>query len=77
MTRDPVCNMMVDGQTARYNADYDGNTYLFCSAACKEDFLKNPAQYLKKRGIIARFLDWIAKGNKEKFHDTPPSCCGQ
>ncbi|UCC11780.1 MAG: YHS domain-containing protein [candidate division WOR-3 bacterium] len=76
MTRDPICGMEVDEQTDRYKTDYNGKTYLFCSTVCLESFQKNPSQYLKKRGIIARFLDWVAKGNKKEFHDTPPSCCG-
>lgn len=43
---DPVCHMNVGGEhadTTRYN----GKVYGFCSAICKESFLKNPEKFLK------------------------------
>ncbi len=39
---DPVCGMA--GDESRYAA-YGGNDYCFCSTACREEFLKNPAKY--------------------------------
>lgn len=44
---DPVCGM----NTAEFLNDtmqYEGNVYGFCSANCKEEFKKDPAQYAKK-----------------------------
>ena len=32
------------------NATYQGKVYYFCSVADREEFLKDPAAYLKKRG---------------------------
>lgn len=43
---DPVCGMSVDTQTARFAADYEGQTYYFCSPGCMRSFEKDPSQYL-------------------------------
>ncbi len=45
--KDPVCGMEVD-QTTEYKTDYNGKTYYFCSAECKETFESNPRKYAKK-----------------------------
>lgn len=45
--KDPVCEM----STADHLSDtiqYEGKVYGFCSTQCKEDFAKDPAQYLSK-----------------------------
>lgn len=39
---DPVCGMA--GDEGRRTA-YGGNDYHFCSAVCREEFMKNPAKY--------------------------------
>lgn len=44
-TTDPVCGMSIDS-TSTETAQYEGKTYGFCSASCKDDFLKDPAKYL-------------------------------
>jgi xanthine dehydrogenase accessory factor len=36
--RDPICGMMVETATARYVSQRNGETYYFCSFACKEQF---------------------------------------
>jgi Cu+-exporting ATPase len=47
MATDPVCGMKVDEKTSE-KATYDGKTYYFCSAACKETFNADPAQYVRR-----------------------------
>ena len=47
MAKDPICGMMVDEKTAKYKSDYEGNTYYFCAASCKNTFEKNPTKYAK------------------------------
>jgi Cu+-exporting ATPase len=42
---DPVCGMTVDSATTEYRSTHDGTTYYFCSAACKENFDKDPAKF--------------------------------
>jgi len=46
MLKDPVCGMEVD-QSTEYKTDYNGKTYYFCSARCKETFESNPRKYVK------------------------------
>ena len=46
-THDPVCGMVVHRATARNRAEHDGQTYYFCSGACKAKFMADPGQYLK------------------------------
>jgi Cu+-exporting ATPase len=46
MTRiDPVCNMQIDEKKAAGKSQYKGQTYYFCSAACKSEFDQDPEQY--------------------------------
>lgn len=44
---DHVCGMFVDPQAA-VSSHYKWQTYYFCSAACKENFDKEPLKYLEK-----------------------------
>jgi len=76
MTRDPVCGMSVDPDKAAFSSSYNANQFYFCNKACKTAFDDNPLSYIKKRGLFARFLDWIIKGNEKTFHYHPPNCCG-
>src|SRR3974390_2398836 len=43
---DPVCGMTVDPVTARGVAQFQGDTYCFCSPPCINRFLYEPAKYL-------------------------------
>ncbi len=47
VAKDPVCGMEVNEQTAEHKAAYNGKTYYFCSAGCKEAFEANPRKYAK------------------------------
>jgi Cu+-exporting ATPase len=47
MAKDPVCGMTVDEKKAAGTVIHGGNTYYFCSAACKATFEKAPAKYAK------------------------------
>lgn len=47
--KDPVCGMSVDPHTARHRAEFEGHTYYFCAARCREKFLADPASYLGER----------------------------
>ncbi len=38
MATDPVCGMQVDERQAAGQSDYQGQTYDFCSARCKQPF---------------------------------------
>ena len=56
--RDPVCDMLVDPSTAAH-ADYQGETYYFCSEHCKTAFVAAPQAYLMPVKADAK----IAVGN--------------
>jgi len=43
--RDPVCGMSVHADS-EYQSEYRGQIYYFCSAGCREKFLKSPADYV-------------------------------
>jgi YHS domain-containing protein len=43
---DPVCGMEVDPVTAAGQSEYQGQTYYFCSAGCKDAFDRNPESYI-------------------------------
>lgn len=49
MTKDPVCGMDVDEKKAPATLVYKGETYYFCTQACKRAFEKNPQKYVKRR----------------------------
>lgn len=43
---DPVCEMTVDVETARFKTDYNGVTYFFCASGCLRTFQENPAEFI-------------------------------
>jgi YHS domain-containing protein len=45
MAKDPVCGMQVGEQQAAGKTDYQGQTYYFCSAGCKQRFDQDPQRY--------------------------------
>ncbi len=44
MAKDPVCGMSVDEST-EFHSEYGGETFYFCSAACKSKFDDAPGRY--------------------------------
>jgi Cu+-exporting ATPase len=46
MEKDPVCGMDVDPHTAKHRAEFEGKTYYFCAAGCRQKFLSHPKQYI-------------------------------
>lgn len=45
MEIDPVCKMEIEPDHSTGESRYEGETYYFCSTACKDQFDANPAQY--------------------------------
>jgi len=50
---DPVCGMSVDPHTAQHRAEYQGRTWYFCSAHCREKFLAEPTRHLSDPAAAA------------------------
>ena len=44
MAKDPVCGMEID-EKKTMTSTVDGNTYYFCSEACKDKFDKEPGKF--------------------------------
>jgi P-type Cu+ transporter len=42
---DPICGMTIDKGATDLTAEYQGQTYYFCSASCRATFLADPAAY--------------------------------
>jgi YHS domain-containing protein len=42
---DPVCGMRIDPDDAVATVEYEGRTFYFCSEACRDGFLADPAAY--------------------------------
>jgi YHS domain-containing protein len=48
MTKDPVCNELIETRTAQrrgLTVDFDGQTFSFCSMDCKKEFERDPQKY--------------------------------
>jgi YHS domain-containing protein len=76
---DPVCGMRVIQGETKIVSIYDGNSYWFCTKACREAFDSNPLRYLKnksskRKSWFGRYLERIAKVNKKEFGKGCPKC---
>lgn len=49
MTKDPVCGMTVDNDSP-HRSTHAGQTYLFCSPACKTKFDREPERFAAPAG---------------------------
>jgi uncharacterized protein len=45
--KDPVCRMRVDRFLTPHRASFDGHTYYFCTAGCRDEFESNPEHYAR------------------------------
>jgi YHS domain-containing protein len=45
--KDPVCRMLVDSDTTKFQHKLGNKTFYFCSKRCQESFASNPAKYEK------------------------------
>ncbi len=43
---DPICGMSVNISAAKHRSEFQGQTYYFCCAGCKDRFDKQPEEYL-------------------------------
>ncbi len=76
MAKDPVCGMDVKEEGASHLQHFEHVTLYFCSKQCKEEYSRKSGTKTtaKKKGIIARFLEKLAKENEDSFGGKPPSC---
>jgi YHS domain-containing protein len=45
---DPVCGMTLKQGEVADTSNYQGKIYGFCGTGCKDEFVKNPGQYLSQ-----------------------------
>jgi YHS domain-containing protein len=48
LAKDPVCGTDVEVARAPASTDYEGRTFYFCSLQCKDDFDRQPQEYLSR-----------------------------
>jgi YHS domain-containing protein len=48
MVKDPVCGMYIEEEEAEGESQFEGQTYYFCSAECKEEFDAEPDRYIEQ-----------------------------
>ena len=46
VAKDPVCGMTV-AKNEDLKSIFEGNSYYFCSSRCKEEFDRNPANFVE------------------------------
>jgi Cu+-exporting ATPase len=86
-TTDPVCGMTVNPRAAAGAYGYEGQTYYFCSNACREKFAAVPAKYTGTRPTNAAHNGTHAPGKSEagaytcpmhpEVRQTGPGACPQ
>jgi Cu+-exporting ATPase len=62
---DPVCNITIDTEDAVATSTYKGTTYYFCAKSCREDFDKNPEQFLGKETVSVTEEESLAEEVKD------------
>ena len=77
--KDPVCGMDVNPGRSNLVSVHGGHSYWFCAESCRKAFEADPDRYLhpkpeKRRGWLRRYLDRMAKVNKEQFGGDCPKC---
>ncbi|MFZ7110414.1 MAG: YHS domain-containing protein [Desulfatiglandales bacterium] len=78
-TIDPVCGMDVVPGKTKFVSIHRGTSYWFCAEGCHTAFETNPDKYLKsgpgkKKGWFGRYLESMAKINKNAFGCSGPKC---
>jgi P-type Cu+ transporter len=46
LVKDVVCGTTVDADATQHRAEYQGQTYYFCSAGCRTKFIADPSKYV-------------------------------
>ncbi len=79
-TKDPVCGMEVDPGQTRHRFEWNGTSYFFCGARCRERFAADPRSFLEKRPVpeIPTGARYTCPMHPEIVRDGPGICplCG-
>lgn len=76
MAKDSICGMDVNEEGAQHMLHFEHETLYFCSQKCKEAYAQQSGieKPTAKKGMFRRFLEKLAKQNKQNYGDTPPKC---
>lgn len=76
MAKDPICGMDVKEESAAHLLHFAHETLYFCSEQCKQTYAQQAgiAKPPAKKGLFARFLEKLAKGNAQDYGGKPPKC---
>jgi Cu+-exporting ATPase len=69
---DPVCGMKIDPTKTPHHAEHGGRTYYFCSASCREKFVRDPETWLRKAAERAAQIA-AAKPSPAPPRQSPPA----
>lgn len=75
MLLDPVCRKALSEGDVETTTVYNGKTYYFCCSSCREQFTRQPKQYIGK-SWWKRFLYRLEEANTSEFGGKGPSCHG-
>jgi Cu+-exporting ATPase len=59
-TKDPVCGMTVNPETAKGSWTHEGKAYFFCASSCMEKFKADPGRYSKSQAAAMDSLVGIS-----------------
>lgn len=54
MATDPVCDMKIEREKA-VTAEWEGQSYYFCSRGCRNEFLEEPQHFLREMPLRKRY----------------------
>ena len=80
LTRDPVCGMTVELETAKHRQTHAGRVFGFCSESCRARFEADPERYLTaKDPVCGMAVDratarWMSKHQGRRFYFCSEGC---
>ncbi len=80
VTRDPVCGMTVDPETARHRHTLQRHEYLFCNPGCRDKFIAAPDDYLQAEDVVCGMsverasARYMTSHQGERFYFCSPGC---
>ncbi|HED17453.1 MAG TPA: heavy metal translocating P-type ATPase [Gammaproteobacteria bacterium] len=68
MSKDPVCGMTVEAETAAASAEHEGKTWYFCSEHCQHKFKAAPEQYTVQENLTDPVCGMTVTTDSEHHH---------
>ncbi len=58
---DPVCGLEVDPEKLTFKTSVRGHTYHFCTEKCRDDFNRNPLEFIDVLHLMTNSKKWWRK----------------